>query len=94
MRAKLRADLRDRVPKSESPARFCIDQFVQDYAGKSLEVLNILVATVTLRLTRPYYLHHGDAIVHVTALSVPHEWLWKDITKDEWVAYQKARGLE
>lgn len=90
MRAKLRTDLRDLVPKSRSPARYYIDQFVQDHAGRSLEVLNVVVGHVVLRLPRPYYMHHGDVIVHVTALSVPHEWLLQDITKDEFCAWKKT----
>jgi len=95
MRAKLRGDLLTLVPCSTpfGHGHTHIERFASEYAGRTLEILNVTVRGVTLRLTRPYYEHVGDAVFGITQITIPHEWLWKDVTKMEWYAYQKARGL-
>ena len=86
LRAKLRTDLRELI--GENRALDVVD-FAQDYAGKRLEVLNVVVGRVTVKLSRPYYTHYGDCISHITAFSVPHEWLETDVTKEEFHAWKK-----
>ena len=93
MRAKLRADLLDLVPCSTPHGHGFtrLESFAREHAGRTLEVLNVTVGHVTLRLSRPTYVVDGDATFGITQVSVPHLWLEVDITKDEWTAYQKTQ---
>lgn len=94
MRAKLRTDLLGAVPCSTPHGHGFtrLESFARDNAGKTLEILNVTVGHVTLRLSRPTYVVDGGATFGITQVSVPHEWLAVDITKDEWVAWKKAQG--
>lgn len=93
MRAKLREDLLDLVPCSQpfGHGDSRLENFAREYGGRTLEVLNVTVRDVTLRLTRPYYDFHGPATFGITTVNVPHEWLAVDVTKDEFYAWKKAR---
>lgn len=92
MRAKLREDLLGGVPCSTPHGHGFtrLESFARDNAGKTLEVLNVTVGHVTLRLTRPLYIADGDATFGITQVSVPHIWLDPDITKDEFQAWKKC----
>jgi hypothetical protein len=98
MRAKLRGDLKALADCEGAPGTCWTDVLIEQVAGRSLAVENVTVHVVTLRLPRTLWRTRQGAKLHyslgVTLLSVPHEWLWKDVTKDEWTAYQTAqRGL-
>ena len=93
MRAKLREDLLDLVPCSTpfGHGYTRLESFARDYAGRSLEVLNVTVGHVTVRLSRPAYAHEREATFGITQVSVPHEWLARDVTKDEFHAWRKCQ---
>ena len=93
MRAKLRADLLGAVPCSTPHGHGFtrLESFAREHGGRTLEVLNVTVGHVTLRLSRPGYIHDGDATFGITQISVPHEWLAADVTKDEFQAWKKVR---
>ena len=94
MRAKLRADLLGAVPCSTPHGHGFtrLESFARDNAGRTLEVLNVTVGHVTLRLSRPAYVVDGEATFGITQVSIPHTWLEVDITKDEFQAWKKVQG--
>lgn len=98
MRAKLRNDLVDLVREKQKQVRekknFWNFNFGNDilplsiaemYAGKTLQVENVTKSDVTLRLRGPWWITGGAITTGLTLIAVPHAWLEKDITKEQFV---------
>ncbi len=102
MRAKLRDDLVDLVRANREQTKkkaklwncnFCpggddvLPLYVaEEYAGKSLLVENVTKSDVTLRLRRPWWITCGAITTGLTLIAVPHEWLQKDVTKEQFAS--------
>ncbi len=95
MRAKLRKDLVALAGFHDDDCLSWEGNILASVAGRSLEVENVTVHTITLRLSRTVWRGRasgeGWAGFGTTLLSVPHEWLETDITKDEFTASRKNR---
>ena len=94
MRAKLRKDLKALADCEGAPGTCWTDILIEQIAGRSLAVENITVSSVTLRLPRTFWRTRQGATLSyglgVTLISVPHDWLAADVTKDEWVDFQRS----
>ena len=95
MRARLREDLLDLVPCSEpcGHGHSRLEMFARTYGGRTLEILNVTVRSVTLRLSHAEWQHEGDASWGITQITVPHGWLDGDIRKDEFYNEQRRQRM-